>query len=131
MAAYFQAAAAVLLSVILILSIRGQGKDMGLLISLFVCCSVGCLAIGYLQPVIRFLQQLQSIASLDEEMLSILLKVVGAALIGEIATLVCNDAGNAAMGKALQLLTVAVILWLSLPMLSALLELMEKILGNV
>ena len=131
MTSFFQAAAAVLLSVILILSIRGQGKDMGLLISLFVCSSVGCIAIGYLQPVIRFLQQLQSLASLDEEMLSILLKVVGTALIGEIAAVVCSDAGNAAMGKTLQILTVAVILWLSLPMLSALLELLEKILGNV
>lgn len=131
MTAFFQAAAAVLLAVILILSIRGQGKDMGLLLSIFVCCGLGCLAVAYLKPVVDFLRQLQSMGSLDNEMLTILLKVVGTALVGEIAALVCTDAGNAAMGKALQFLTVAVILWLSLPMLTALLELIKTILGNV
>ena len=80
---------------------------------------------------IAFVQQLQSVGNLDSEMLSVLLKVVGTALIGEIAALVCTDAGNTAMGKALQILTVATILWLSLPMFTALLELVETILGKV
>lgn len=131
MTSFFQAAAAVLLAVILIMSIRGQGKDIGLLLSVFICCSLGCLAVVYLKPVIDFLHQLQEMASLDREMLTILLKVVATALIAEIACLVCTDAGNAAMGKALQFLAVAVILWLSLPMLTALLQLIEKVLGNV
>lgn len=131
MTSFFQAAAAVLVAVILILSIRGQGKDLGLLLSLFVCCSVGCIAMAYLKPVIAFVQQLRSLGNLDSEMLAVLLKVVGTAMIGEIAALVCVDAGNAAMGKALQILTVATILWLSLPMFTALLDLVETILGNV
>ena len=131
MTSFFQAAAAVLLSVILILAIRGQGKDLGLLLSLFICCSVGCIAMAYLKPVIAFVQQLRSVGNLDSEMLAVLLKVVGTAMIGEIAALVCVDAGNTAMGKALQILTVATILWLSLPMFTALLDLVETILGNV
>ena len=131
MTSFFQAAAAVLLSVILILAIRGQGKDLGLLLSLFICCCVGCIAMAYLKPVIAFIQQLRSVGNLDSEMLAVLLKVVGTAMIGEIAALVCVDAGNAAMGKALQILTVAAILWLSLPMFTALLDLVETILGNV
>lgn len=128
---YFQAIAACMLSVILILSVRNQGKEQSLMLSLFICCSVACIAIGYLRPVVDFVQKLQNIGGLDQEMLSVLLKVVGTALIGEIASLVCSDAGNAAMGKALQFLTLAVILWLSLPMLTALLELMERILENL
>ena len=86
---------------------------------------------AYLKPVIAFIQQLRSVGNLDSEMLAVLLKVVGTAMIGEIAALVCVDAGNAAMGKALQILTVATILWLSLPMFTALLDLVETILGNV
>ncbi len=128
---YFQAIAACMLSVILILSVRNQGKEQSLMLSLFICCSVACIAIGYLRPVVDFVQKLQNIGGLDQEMLSVLLKVVGTALIGEIASLVCSDAGNAAMGKTLQFLTLAVILWLSLPMLTALLELMERILENL
>ena len=105
---FFQAVAGVLLAIIFIMSIRGQGKDMGLLLSIFVCCAVGCIALTYVKPVIEFIQQLQQTATLDKGMLSILLKVVCISFVAEIAGLVCADAGNAAMGKVLQLLSVAV-----------------------
>ena len=131
MTAFFQAAVAVLVAVILILALRSQGKDMGTLLSIFVCCCLGAVAIGYLSPVIGLLEQIREMAALDTEMFTYLLKVVGVALVGEIASLVCGDAGNAAMGKALQVVTAAVILWLSTPMLSALLELVSSILRNV
>ena len=131
MQTFLQAAAAVLLAVILILSMKGQSKDVGLLLSVFVCCSLGALAMAYLSPVLQFVEQLQSLGALDDEMLSILLKVVGISFVAEVAGLICTDAGNAALGKGLQFLAVAVILWLSLPMLTAVLELVEGILGKV
>lgn len=131
MTPFLQAVAAVLIASILILSFRSQGKDIGLLLSIFVCCGLGCLLVGYFTPVVAFLRKLEQVGSLDTEMMGILLKVAGAAWVGEIATLVCNDAGNGAMGKALQFLTVAVILWLSLPMMTKLLELIETILDKV
>ena len=131
MSEFLQASAGVLVAVILIVSLRGQGKDMGMLLSLFVCCGLGCMAIGYLKPVFAFLTRLQDLGSIDSQMLSVLLKVVGIAIVAEIASLVCADAGNGAMGKGLQLLAVAVILWLSLPLLNALTELVENILGKL
>lgn len=45
--------------------------------------------------------------------------------------MVCTDAGNASLGKAVQLLGTAVILWLSLPLFKALVELLQSILGEV
>lgn len=131
MEGFIQAAAAVLLALILIMSLRCQGKDMGLLLSIFVCCTLGCLAAAYLQPVMAFLQRLQNIGSLDQEMLTTLLKVVGIAFLSEILSLVCADAGNGALGKGVQFLSVAVILWLSIPMLNALLELVESTLEKI
>lgn len=131
MTSFLQAAGAVLLAVILIMSLRSQGKDIGLLLSVFVCCTLVCLAATYLKPVIDFMQRLQALVSTDHAMLSTLVKVVGIAFISEIAALVCADAGNAAMGKTLQFLAVAVILYVSLPVLSALLELLESILEKI
>ncbi len=121
----------VLLAVILCLALGKQGKEMGLLLTLAVCAIVGTLAIGYMRPVIEFVQQLRAIGQLDIGMLEILLKVVGIGIIGEIVSMVCSDAGNAALGKSLQLLSTAVILWLSLPLLTQLLELMQQILGGI
>lgn len=131
MAAFLQASAMVLLAVILILTIGKKGSDMALLLSIAVCAMVGALAVRYLQPVMDFVQRLQSLGALNSDMLTILFKVVGIAFTAEIACLICNDAGNSALGKSLQLLASAVILYLSLPMLTALLELVEDILGSL
>ena len=131
MSGFWQAGAAVLLTVILLMSLHGRGKDIGLLLSIFVCCGLGCLAAAYLQPVVEFLQRLQQLGGLDHEMLSILLKVVGIAVLSEIIGTVCSDAGNGALGKSLQFLSVAVILYLSIPMLNALLDLIESTLENI
>lgn len=131
MALYWQGAAAVLLTVIIGLALGNQKKDTGLLLTIGACCLVATAALSYLQPVIAFVRQLQDVGQLNSEMLEILLKAVGIGLIGEIASLICADSGNGALGKTLQLLTSAVILWLSLPLLTALLELVQEILGEL
>lgn len=131
MTAFWQGAAAVLLAVVLGLALGKQGKEASLLLTLAVCCMVGCLAMTYLNPVVDFIQRLQEVAQLDGGMLEILLKAVGIGMIGEISSLICADSGNAALGKALQLLSAAVILWLSIPLLSQHLELLQDILGEV
>lgn len=131
MTGFWQGSAAVLLAVILILALGKQGKEMGLLLSLAVCCMVGALALSYLKPVVELLEQLQEIAGIEPQMLRILLKAVGIGILGELAGLICTDAGNGALGKALQLLTGAVILWLSIPLIQALIELLSEMLGEV
>ncbi len=131
MDSFFRGAAGILLTVILILALGKQGKETGLLLSILVCCMVGILAVSFLQPVVTFWQKLQETADLEPEMLRILLKVVGVALTTELGSLVCTDAGNGALGKMLQYLGSAVVLWLSLPMFTALLELVEGILGGL
>lgn len=120
-----------LLTVILGLALGKQGKEAGLLLTLAVCCMVGVLALNYLQPVVDFVRELQITAQLDDGMLKILLKSVGIGLIGEITSLICADTGNAALGKSLQLLSAAVILWLSLPLMTRFLDLLQQILGEV
>ena len=131
MMGFFQAAAAVLVAVFLCLTLKNQAKDFSLLIAITVCCALGSMALLYLQPVFAFLEELQRLGSLDSEMLSNLLKIVGIAFVAEISATVCADSGNGAMGKVLQYLALAVILRLSLPMLYTLLDTLEGILGKL
>lgn len=128
---FIQAAAAVLLTVILGLILSKHGKETGLLLTILVCCMVGTIAIHYLEPVIALMETLQESSELDSGMFEILLKVVGIGFIAEVAGLVCTDAGNGALGKTLQMLASAVILWISIPLLERLLELVTAILGEV
>lgn len=120
-----------LIAVILGLTLRQQGKDVALLLSAAVCCMVVAVGVAYLTPVVDFVRQLQENTGTDPEFLRILLKSVGIGILGEIAGLICADAGNAALGKTVQILTASVILWLSLPLMSTLLELVQKMMEEV
>ena len=131
MTQFWQGAALVLLTVILALALGKQGKETALLITLAACCAVCCFAISYLKPVMEFIEKLRIVGDLDSESLKIMLKTVGIGLTGQIAGMVCADSGNSALAKALQILSAAVILWLSLPLMTRLLELVEEILGGV
>lgn len=128
---FLKASAVVLLSVILGLILAKQNKDISLLLTMAVCCVVAVAALSYLHPVIDFFRKLMQIGQLDSELFAILLKAVGIGLLSEITVLICADSGNAALGKTIQILSTAVILWLSLPLLDNLMELIEKILEAV
>lgn len=128
---FIKAVAVVLVTVVLALALHKQGKDFSLLLTIIVCCMVTTAALTYLDPVVSFFKQLQAQAQLDSEMLKILMKAVGIGLLAEIASLICSDAGNAALGKTIQVLASAVVLWVSLPLLNGLMELVGQILGEV
>ena len=84
-----------------------------------------------LEPVLDFLRELETLGDLQGDMLGILLKAVGIGLVSEIAGLVCTDAGNGSLGKTLQMLGSVVILYLSLPIFTAMLELIREILREL
>ena len=128
---FLRVCACVLVAVVLSLALNRHGKEMTLLLSIAVCCMVLTLTLAYLEPVMEFVSQLQSAGHLDHDILKIMLKAVGIGLIAEIAGLICADAGNGAMGKAVQILASAVILWVCLPLMTSLLELVQSILGGV
>lgn len=121
----------VLLSVILILALGSRSKELSMVLGIAVCAMAALAALEYLRPVISFISQLEEIGGLDHSMIRILMKVAGIGLISEIAALVCADSGSSSLGKAVRLLGAAVILWLSLPMYSMLVELLQRILGGL
>lgn len=131
MEVFWKGIGAVLVTVILGLALRKNGMETGLLLTLAGCCLVAFGALTYLKPVLDFVRELQEVGQLDSDMLRIVLKAVGIGLVGEISALICADAGNGALGKTLQLLTSSVILWLSLPLMTGLLELIQEMLGEL
>lgn len=128
---FLRAASAVLLTVVLSLALGKQGKETAGLLSIIVCCMIIGIAVRYLVPVWELLQKLGSMGDLNSEMVGTLFKVVGIGMLSEIAALVCTDAGSAALGKTLQLLSSAVILWLCIPIFTALMDLIQGILGGI
>lgn len=126
-----KAAAGALITAMLGIILQKQGKEYAIVLAVAVCSMGACLALTYIKPVISFLEELRTIANLDGDILKILLKAVGIGLVGEIAGSICVDSGNASLAKMLQLLSAAVILWLSLPILQQVMDLIEEVLEGI
>ncbi len=126
---YWKAAAAVL--IVLVLGQSVQQKDLSLILAMTACVMVGMLLLSYLEPVLDFLGKLRDLGDIQGNMLEILLKALGIGIVTEITEMVCKDAGNASLGHAMSLLGTAVILWLSLPVFTALIQMIQRILGEV
>ena len=128
---YIKICAGVIIAVILGIALSKRSADVAMVLSILVCCMILTAMAGFLEPVMDFLRELQQIAQLDGQMVEILLKAVGIGLISEIAALICADSGSGALGKGLIILASAVILFLCLPLMRSLLELMNEILGEL
>ncbi len=128
---FIKATVIALITTILYQVLTKQDKNIALLLSLVACCMILFAAISYLDPILSFVRRLQAIANVDSEILSILFKSVGIALITEIAALICTDMGNSALGKSLQITATVMILWLSIPLFSSLLDLLGEILNDI
>ena len=128
---FWQAAAGGLVAVVLWLILSRQGRDLALLLSLLACCMVLAAMGLYLEPVLDLVKRLERLGNLQPEWISIMLKSMGIGLIVELTSLICADAGNASVGKAIQFLGTSVILWLSIPLINGLLDLITQVLGDV
>lgn len=128
---FWKAAALALIAGVLSLTLKNQDKEYGLLLSIVACLMVTAITVTYLKPVYAFLKELETLGDLRGDMLAILIKALGVGLASEIASMICTDAGNASLTKAIQLLGGAVILYLSVPMFSALMDLIQKIVGEL
>lgn len=131
MALFLKAVAAALITVILMLVLGKQGIEVARILSITVCCMVLAVAVEFWTPVANLLDTLETAGNLDSDMVISLLKVAGIGVLTEITALICSDAGTASLGKALQFLGSAVILWLCIPMFHSLLTLIQDILGGL
>ena len=131
MAEYLQWTAIILIGLILSIVLGKQSRDMSLLLTLAVCVLVCLGALEFLEPVMELLRELRRLGGFDSEAVSILLKAAGIGLLSELAGLLCADAGERALGKVLQILSNAAILWLSLPLFRQIIDLIGEVLAKI
>lgn len=122
-----KAVAVALIAVVLVLILKKGDSGIAQLLSVLVCCMILGAALSLFRPIAEFLTDVQSLGGMDGQYYTILLKAVGVSVTAEIASLLCSDSGNAAMGKTIQFLATAVIVSLSLPLMNAFLQLIEGI----
>lgn len=126
-----KASAGVLIALVLCQLLNHKDKNIAILLVITVCCMVIGAVLQYFKPVLTLLEKLESIGNLNSDIVKIMLKATGIGLLAEITSLICNDAGDASLGRAIQIMASGVILWICIPVFTELITLVENILGAV
>ena len=124
---FWKLSAGVLIALVLILTLQKQAQDMGVLLTIAVCCMTSIAAVQILEPVLDFLLEIQIYANMDSGILRSVLQMVGVGLTAELIALICSDAGCSSLGKNIQILGSSVILYLSIPIFENMIELIQRI----
>lgn len=131
MEAYWKTAAVLILTVILSTAMGKSDRGFSTVLSVTACCIVLMPAVRYLNEVIAFLWNLGASSGYDDSFLETLLQIAGIALTTEITGLISSDAGNSSLGKAMQILGNAAILFLALPLFQTFFTMIQEIMGMV
>lgn len=129
METYFKILAGILVTMILCLLLPKQKAGISILLSVSVCCMALLSMAIYLEPLISLFERMVALGNIPIDFIQILFKTVGVGLVSQISSVICIDAGNQSLAKVLQIITTGAILWLCIPILEQLLDLIETILG--
>ena len=81
-----------------------------------------------LSGIIKLLQSISNKTFINKQFLGILLKITGIAIITEFAVSICSDAGEKAIATKIEMGSKVIIIAMSIPIISSLLELIVEIL---
>lgn len=106
-----------------------NGKsEYGTLISIAGCVLIFYFGAGKLTTIVEAINKIRGYLSVNSEYLSILLKIIGITYISEFSSNLCKDAGYAAIGNQIELAGKLSIMAISMPVLLALLDTIDRFL---
>ena len=117
-----------LVALIIIIILKQYKPEFAIYISLLAGVLIIFLVIEQLTQIISLLQSLATKASINSTFLAILLKITGIAFLTEFAVSVCKDAGECAIANKIEIGSKIIIIAVSIPIISSLLEIILKIL---
>ncbi|MFA6697160.1 MAG: stage III sporulation protein AD [Eubacteriales bacterium] len=117
-----------LVTTIIIVTVKQQRPDIALLISLAGGTVILIFVVSSLSVVIETISNLFNKSNMDSVYITTILKVIGIAYLADFGAQLCKDAGESAIAAKIELGGKILILLLAIPILTALMELILKIL---
>lgn len=117
-----------LIALIIIILLKQYRPEFAIYISLLTGVLILILVMDKLTGIINLLQSLTSKTSINSTFLSLLIKITGIAFLSEFAVSICKDSGEAAIASKIEIGTKIIIISMSIPIISSLLEIILKIL---
>ena len=117
-----------LIALIIIILLKQYKPEFVIYISLLAGILILFLVMDELSGIINLLQSFANKASINSNFLIILIKITGIALLSEFAVSICKDSGEAAIASKIEIGTKIIIISMSIPIISSLLEIILEIL---
>lgn len=117
-----------LIALIIIILLKQYKPEFVIYVSLIAGAIILFMVLDKLTGIIELLSNLSSKAGINGQFLVILLKITGIAFLTEFAVSICNDSGETAIANKIDLGGKIIIIAISVPIISSLLELIIKIL---
>ena len=117
-----------LLALIIIVILKQYKPEFAIYVSMIAGVLILVLAIQKLTGIINLLQSLANKTYINKSFLCILLKITGIAFLSEFAVSICKDAGEVAIANKMEIGAKIIIISMSIPIISSLLEIILKIL---
>lgn len=117
-----------IISLILIIITKQYKPEFAIYISLIAGILILTLIIDKLTNIVQLLQSISSKASINDNFLEILLKITGIAFLTEFAVSICKDSGESAIASKIEIGSKIIIISISIPIISNLLEIVIDIL---
>ena len=126
----YQICAVAAVCAILCAVLRRYCPDYAAILSIFCCAAAVMAALRMLSPVFDFLTRLQALTGLEPALFTPLLKTAAIGILAQISGSFCQDAGEGALGKAVELAAAALALVCLLPLGTAVLETVQTMIGG-
>ena len=117
-----------LVAVIIIIILKQYRPEFAIYVSIITGILILLLVTDKLTDIINLLNSIASRSSVNMEFLTLLIKITGIAFLAEFAVSICKDSGETAIANKVEIGSKILIIAMSIPIISALLEIILKIL---
>lgn len=117
-----------LIAVVVIIILKQYRPEFATYASIITGILILVLAMDKLSGIVSLLNSLADAASINRKFLEILIKITGIAILTEFGVSVCKDSGESAIASKIDFGGKVIIIGISIPIISSLLEAILKIL---
>ena len=117
-----------LIALIIIILLKQYKPEFAIYISLLTGAFILLLLTDQLTGIVNLIQSIAVKANINGQFLSLLIKITGIAFLSEFAVSICKDSGEGAIASKIELGSKIVIISMSIPIISSLLEIILQIL---
>ena len=117
-----------LIALVIIIMIKQYRPEYAIFISILTGILILILVMDRLTGIINLIQSIEDKFSINTQFIALLIKITGIAFLSEFAVSICKDSGEAAIASKIEIGSKIIIISMSIPIISSLLEIILKIL---